>query len=191
MDFQGFVRFITDFSVFPDVVTKSDAYRIFMNLAFPHETVAGGLGNENMAFKVTQNINLDSSKLMNSTASVFGSKRGSFQTQVLQKQIIQVLDIHLFVEALAFCALHIDTRNSFLILQPHQIGFEKILMLIEKMSVSDGLRRMKEKRFEDHIKTIGAVEKVDLMLPFRRRYQWYFEMREHQASLNRSLKISK
>jgi hypothetical protein len=47
------------------------------------------------------------------------------------------------------------------------------------MSVSDGLRRMKEKRFEDHIKTMGAVEKVDLMLPFRRRYQWYFEMREH------------
>jgi len=110
------VRFLTDFSVFPDVVTKSDAYRIFMNLAFPNETIPGGLGNESMAFKVSQHIALDSSKIMNSTASVFGSKRGSFQSQVLQKQTIHVLDIHLFVEALAFCALHIDTRNSFLIL---------------------------------------------------------------------------
>jgi hypothetical protein len=35
---------------------------------------------------------------------------------VIPKQTIHVLDIHLFVEALAFCALHIDTRNSFLIL---------------------------------------------------------------------------
>lgn len=34
MDFQSFIRFLTDFSVFPDVVTKSEAYRIFMNLAF-------------------------------------------------------------------------------------------------------------------------------------------------------------
>jgi hypothetical protein len=99
--------------------------------------------------------------------------------------MIHVLDIHLFVEALAFCALHIDTRNSFLILEPHQAGFEKILMLIEKMAVSDGLRRMKDKKFEDHIKTMGAVEKLDLMHPFRKRYQWYFEMREHQAQLNR------
>ncbi len=34
LDFQAFIKFCTDFSVFPDVVTKSDAYRIFMNLAF-------------------------------------------------------------------------------------------------------------------------------------------------------------
>jgi hypothetical protein len=47
-------------------------------------------------------------------------------------------------------------------------------MLIEKMSVSDGLKKMKEKRFEDHIKTMGPAEKVDLMGVFRRKYQWYF-----------------
>jgi hypothetical protein len=82
MDFQAFIKFLTDFSVFPDVVTKSDAYRIFMNLAFSQEVVAGGHGNENMAFKVTPHYAvLDSSKLnMNSTMSIFGSKRGSLQT---------------------------------------------------------------------------------------------------------------
>ena len=52
-------------------------------------------------------------------------------------------------------------------------------MLIEKMSVSEGLRRMKEKRVEDHIKTMGKVEKVDIMAPFRTRYKWYFDTREH------------
>jgi hypothetical protein len=34
LEFAGFVKFLTDFSVFPDVVNKSEAYKIFMNLAF-------------------------------------------------------------------------------------------------------------------------------------------------------------
>lgn len=37
VDFQAFMRFLTDFSVFPDVVNKSEAYKIFMNLAFTQE----------------------------------------------------------------------------------------------------------------------------------------------------------
>ncbi len=37
VDFQAFTRFLTDFSVFPDVVNKSEAYKIFMNLAFTQE----------------------------------------------------------------------------------------------------------------------------------------------------------
>ncbi len=37
IDFQAFTRFLTDFSVFPDVVNKSEAYKIFMNLAFTQE----------------------------------------------------------------------------------------------------------------------------------------------------------
>jgi hypothetical protein len=62
-------------------------------------------------------------------------------------------------------------------------------MLIEKMSVSEGLKRMKDKRHEDKIKAMGAVEKIDLMMPFRRKYHWYYEQREKEACLNRSLKI--
>jgi hypothetical protein len=100
-----------------------------------------------------------------------------------------VLDIHLFVEALAFCSLHIDGSNSFLILPDTQVGFEKILLLIERMSVSEGLKRMKDKRNEDKIKSMGAIEKIDLMAPFRRKYVGYFELREREAALSRSLKI--
>lgn len=62
-------------------------------------------------------------------------------------------------------------------------------MLIEKMSVGDGVRKMKDKRTEDKIKSIGAIEKIDLMAPFRRKYAWYFEIRDKEASMNRSLKI--
>ena len=38
VEFAPFIKFLTDFSVFPDVVNKSEAYKIFMNLAFKHET---------------------------------------------------------------------------------------------------------------------------------------------------------
>ena len=69
------------------------------------------------------------------------------------------------------------------------MGFEKILMLIEKMSVSEGLRRMKDKRIEDKIKTIGVAEKIDLMALFRRKYQPYFTLREKETTLTRSLKV--
>ncbi len=52
-------------------------------------------------------------------------------------------------------------------------------MLIEKMSVSEGLKRTKDKRIEEKIKANGAAEKIDLMAPFRTKYHWYFEMRDN------------
>ena len=62
-----------------------------------------------------------------------------------------MLDIHLFIEALAFFALNIDSTNAFLVLKGEEsrVAFEKILMLIEKMSVAEGLKRTKEKKMED------------------------------------------
>lgn len=166
LDFDSFMRFCTDFSVFPDVINKSDGYRIFMNLAFPHEAIMsqpGAMGSSMSDASVFGGSRIDSKQ----STVLFSNKRTSVQQKT---QIVHVLDIHLFVEALAFSALHIDGTNSFLILPETQIGFEKILLLIEKMSVSEGLKRMKEKRFEDKIKTMGAVEKIDLMAPFRRKY---------------------
>jgi hypothetical protein len=38
VDFAAFIKFLTDFSVFPDVVNKSEACKIFMNLAIKQET---------------------------------------------------------------------------------------------------------------------------------------------------------
>lgn len=183
MEFEAFMKFCTDFAVFPDVINKSDAYRVFMNLAFQHESVVGGYGgHEQSTFGQTRSVFDSKSSVM------FSHKRSSMQQQSPMKtQTQHALDIHLFVEALAFAALHIDGQNSFLILPESQMGFEKILLLIEKMSVSEGLRRMK--RQEDKIKTMGVVEKIDLMAPFRRKYASYFEMREREAHVSRSLKI--
>jgi len=64
-------------------------------------------------------------------------------------------------------------------------------MLIEKMSVSEGLKRMRDKKGqEDKIKAVGlAADKVDIMAPFRRKYQSYFEIREREGMLARSLKV--
>lgn len=61
------MRFYSDFSIFPDVLNKSDAYRIFMNLAFAHESTLH-LGTETSAFSQAR----DSSKM-----SLIGSKRAS------------------------------------------------------------------------------------------------------------------
>jgi hypothetical protein len=57
------------------------------------------------------------------------------------------------------------------------------------MSVSEGLKRMKDKRIEDKIKAIGIAERIDLMSLFRRKYAPYFDLREKEANLTRSLKI--
>ena len=92
-----------------------------------------------------------------------------------------MLDIHLFVEALAFCGLNIDSTNTFLVLKTDEskMAFEKILMLIEKMSVAEGLKRTKDKKMEEKIKANGVAEKIDLMTSFRTKYQWYFDMRDN------------
>lgn len=34
MEYQAFMKFCTDFSIFPDIVSKGDVHRIFMNLAY-------------------------------------------------------------------------------------------------------------------------------------------------------------
>ena len=57
------------------------------------------------------------------------------------------------------------------------------------MSVADGLKRTKDKRQEDKIKSNGIAEKIDIMATFRKKYQWYFDMRDSHSALKRSLKI--
>jgi hypothetical protein len=52
------------------------------------------------------------------------------------------------------------------------------------MSVSDGLKKLK--RYD--LKSVGQVEKLDLMSPFRKKYAWYFEAREKKANINKSSK---
>ena len=110
MDFEVFMRFCTDFQIFPDVIGKSDAYRIFMNLAFTNEA------------KVKQEAFNNTRKMFESRTSIISSKRGSIGassgalTSREPGQISNVIDIHLFVEALAFSALHLSSGNTFFVL---------------------------------------------------------------------------
>jgi hypothetical protein len=76
------------------------------------------------------------------------------------------------------------------VLPEEQVGFEKILLLIEKISVSEGLKRMREKKGqEDKFKILGTADKIDIMALFRRKYYHYFELRERESTLARSLKV--
>ena len=61
--------------------------------------------------------------------------------------MVHVLDVHLFIESLAFIALHIDdiTFLNKRILPPELTGVEKILMLIEKIALANGVIRRKER----------------------------------------------
>lgn len=81
------------------------------------------------------------------------------------------LDQHLFIEALAFSALYIQTTP--LILEPQREAVEKILLLIEKISSSEGVKKARQKKVEDKIKTM-PVERIDIMGPFRKKYSWYY-----------------
>ena len=68
MDFEVFIKFCSDFQIFPDVINKSDAYRIFMNLAFAHDSF---LHSEPTNFNNTK-------KLYDSRSSIgISSKRAS------------------------------------------------------------------------------------------------------------------
>jgi len=37
MDFEQFLKFASDFSIFPDIISKAHLHRIFQNIAFSSE----------------------------------------------------------------------------------------------------------------------------------------------------------
>jgi hypothetical protein len=84
LDFDSLMRFLTDFSVFPDVVNKSDAFRIFMNLAFPHETLVNAYQGAATSSSDTQSF-LGSRINTQQSSKLFTGKRAS----VTQKATIE------------------------------------------------------------------------------------------------------
>ena len=59
-------------------------------------------------------------------------------------------------------------------------------MLIEKMSLAEGLKR--DKKVEEKIK-IFPSEKIDLMTFFRKKYSWYFEAKSKENVLSSTMKV--
>eukprot|EP00347_Sterkiella_histriomuscorum_P013365 403364992 len=190
MIFDQFVKFCTDFSVFPDVLNKSDMHKIFMNLAVDQlqtQSVYSGLGGtprkafENSSVIQTHRNTHNQSMLINSKSSLIGSSKSSNK-----QEVIKVLDAHLFVQALGFSALHIDISSQVKILEDEQESLEKIFMFIEKIAMSEGLKRNKSS--SQKIKT-QQLEKLDIMQFFRKKYEWYFKIKNQQLELDRSIKV--
>lgn len=50
---------------------------------------------------------------------------------------------------------------------------EKVLVFIEKVSQSQGLKKIKDNKSEEKIKS-QKLDKMDLMGPLRKKYEWFF-----------------
>jgi len=161
MTFDRFMKFCTDFQVFPDILSKAEANRIFLNLSF--------IVTEPANFNERGSILLASPQAKKHTPRESGDLQGMKQSQMI--------DQHLFIEGLALCALHIDTSNYPTVLPQEKEPIEKILMLIEKISSSEGGSKMKGKKNQPGVQMM-QVQKVDLMPYFRKKYKDYFELKK-------------
>ena len=105
---------------------------------------------------------------------------------------MELIDEHLFIEALALCALFNGSKeddigsptkgfteeNNAYDDQPDmstESSLEKMLSFIERMANSDGINK-KLKRGNDLSSSIkcSLLHKKDILEPFRVKYAWYF-----------------
>lgn len=91
MNFDSFSRFCTDFGIFPDILNKSKIMKIFTTLSSFYQSTCFGEG-------------LNSSRSMNNTSIANMSISEPNNTK-------DVIDEHLFVEALALTAFEVNYRE--------------------------------------------------------------------------------
>jgi len=123
MNFEAFVRFCTHFTLFPDLVSKSDLHRIFMSLAFSED--------HSMILDKSQTLNKSQIRSLTSISTISSPSH---------KKDHSYLDCHLFIQALAFCGMTIDLTREMRVLPEDKQAFEKIFLLIEKIALSEGLK---------------------------------------------------
>ncbi|CDW90861.1 UNKNOWN [Stylonychia lemnae] len=170
IDIDRYSKFCSDFSIFPDVVTKSEMHKIFSNLAI--------------------DVNPPQSSRMMNRSQTSGRSMNNNSSIVEQlQQNYKALDSHLFIQALGFCALHISINDNSRILDKEQEALEKIFMLIEKLAMSEGIKKTCKKP-EQKYKS-NALDKLDILQYFRKKYKWYFEMKSYQINFDRTMKIQK
>jgi len=97
LDFQGFSKFCVDFGIFPDILSKPKIFRFFKNLAnFYLETKLPSQGHSTVGSGKT--MSPESTRRRPETAKVGNSPR-------------DLIDDHLFIEALALSAFEVVYRD--------------------------------------------------------------------------------
>jgi hypothetical protein len=99
-----------------------------------------------------------------------------FQSPQIQAELI---DEHLFVEALSLCALLEENQKINSLSKDESIDssvetIEKVIMLVERMSNSDGLNKKLKKGDISHSIKCSLLDKKDMVEGFRKKYAWYF-----------------
>lgn len=115
LNFDGFSRFCTDFEIFPDILSKPKIMRFFKTLSGFFETTNQSQGE----FSATDDHQR--------------SKMSSGEQGTIRRDVI---DEHLFVEALALTAFEIQYQD------PQPGNAEKIVLLMEKLNHSEGPQRV-------------------------------------------------
>jgi len=124
LNFNGFSRFCTDFEIFPDILSKPKIMRFFKTLSGFFETTAkqsqagGNSGGPDSRIPSTLG---DYAKP--------GGGEGAAQRR-------DVVDEHLFVEALALTAFEIVYQD------PQPSDSEKIILLMERLNHSAGPQKV-------------------------------------------------
>ena len=137
MNFTAFIRFCKDFQIFPDVLSKAKLLRFFYALA--------GIYAQTEAPERMESISIEHQRAPEQTES-------------------DVIDQHLFVEALALIAAEINYIRS----TPTPV--HRICYLIERLNQSTGPIIVLNNKSNSQ----PAVQRVDIIAPLKERYSYIF-----------------
>jgi len=148
MNFESYLNFCRDFEIFPTVLPKSKLFQIFYTLA--------------NIFAASAPVDAQSSGSQSLSRSSLFNQTGPRACEQTETELI---DQHLFVESLALCALSINFR------QYRASGLEKVCHLMERLSQSDGSRKVQTAR---GLTRVNLGQEKDLLTLLRERYPHYF-----------------
>jgi hypothetical protein len=137
MNFTSFLRFCKDFQIFPDIISKAKLLRFFNALAGIYAQTEGPEKEESVMSE---------------------HPRAPEQTEK------DVIDQHLFVEALALIAAEINY------IRPTPTPVHRICYLIERLNQSTGPIIVLNSKSNSQ----PAVQRVDIITPLRDRYPSIF-----------------
>ena len=129
MNFERFVKFCKDFSIFPDILPKSRISTFFYTLAAIHSTAEQNESHSTIFYRsILQSIyftffflvNGNTSSIMKKSMSSSRLALGNLDNKVVGQPECELIDQHLFVEALALCAFEIPY------LDPQPSNVEKV-----------------------------------------------------------------
>ncbi|KRX07195.1 hypothetical protein PPERSA_00352 [Pseudocohnilembus persalinus] len=151
---QNLTKFAKDFGIFPEIVAKSKLFKIFSTLASIYKST-------------------DVNKLENKKSVIMNKNK-----QKQDQNNKDVIDQHLFVEALVLCALEIPFEKE---QEPSNV--EKICYLMERMNQSDGTKIVQKQNGQNR----NSSYNMDLLHQLRKQYPQIFYNnlgRQNQCQFN-------